>query len=59
MKKDFQGCFITLSSFNKKAIQIAIDKERESIRLIDGTQFIEILIEQFEKIIESSSMTAR
>lgn len=53
LKKDYQGCFITLSTFNKKAVQSATDKEREPIRLIDGTQFIEIFIEQYEKIIES------
>lgn len=53
LKKDYQGCFITLSTFNKKAIESAIDKEREPIRLIDGAQFIEIFIEQYEKVIEA------
>ena len=52
LKKDFQGCFITLSTFNKKAIESALDKERETIQLIDGTRFTEIFIEQYEKIIE-------
>ena len=51
MKKDFQGCFITLSTFNKKAIESAQDKERETIQLIDGTRFTEIFIEQYDKII--------
>lgn len=53
LKKDFQGCFITLSKFNKKAISSANDKEREPIKLIDGFRFIEIFIEQYDKIIES------
>lgn len=53
LKKDFQGCFITLSSFNKKAIESATDKEREQIQLIDGNRFTEIFIEQYEKIIDA------
>jgi restriction system protein len=53
LKKDFQGCFITLSSFNKKAIESASDKEREEIQLIDGNRFTEVFIEQYEKIIEA------
>ena len=53
LKKDFQGCFITLSSFNKKAIESANDKERENIQLIDGSRFTEIFIEQYEKIIDT------
>ncbi len=53
LKKDYQGCFITLSSFNKKAIDSAQDKQRETIQLIDGIRFTEIFIEQYEKIIES------
>jgi restriction system protein len=53
LKKDFQGCFVTLSSFNKKAIESATDKDREQIQLIDGNRFTEIFIEQYEKIIES------
>jgi restriction system protein len=53
LKKDFQGCFISLSSFNKKAIESATDKEREQIQLIDGNRFTEIFIEQYEKIIDS------
>lgn len=53
LKKDFQGCFITLSSFNKKAVESATDKEREQIQLIDGNRFTEIFIEQYEKIIEA------
>ncbi len=53
LKKDFQGCFLTLSSFNKKAIESAADKEREQIQLIDGNRFTEIFIEQYEKIIDA------
>jgi restriction system protein len=52
LKKDFQGCFITLSTFNKKAVHSAMDKEREQIQLIDGTRFTEIFIEQYDKIID-------
>jgi restriction system protein len=53
LKKDFQGCFLTLSSFNKKAIESASDKERSEIQLIDGMRFTEIFIEQYEKIIDA------
>jgi restriction endonuclease Mrr len=53
LKKDFQGCFISLSTFNKKAIGNATDKQREQIQLIDGRRFTEIFIEQYEKIIDS------
>jgi len=52
LKKDYQGCFITLSTFNKKAVNSAMDKEREQIQLIDGTRFTEIFIEQYDKIID-------
>jgi restriction system protein len=53
LKKDYQGCFITLSTFNRKAIESAQDKERETIQLIDGTRFTDIFIEQYDKIIGS------
>jgi restriction system protein len=53
LKKDYQGCFITLSTFNKKAVDSANDKEREPIQLIDGTRFTEIFIEQYDKIIDA------
>jgi restriction system protein len=52
LKKDYQGCFITLSTFNKKAKDSATDKDREQIQLIDGNRFIEIFIEQYDKIID-------
>ncbi|MFZ6664097.1 restriction endonuclease [Peijinzhouia sedimentorum] len=53
LKKDYQGCFVTLSKFNKKASESANDKERESINLIDGEQLIEIFIEKYDKVIDS------
>lgn len=53
LKKDYQGCFITLSQFNKKAKQSAEDKDRTPIQLIDGRRFIEIFIEQYEKIMDA------
>jgi len=53
LKKDFQGCFVTLSTFNKKAVESANDKEREQIQLIDGSRFTEIFVEQYDKIMEA------
>ncbi len=53
LKKGFQGCFITLSRFNKKATESATDEDREPIQLIDGVRFIEIFIEQHDKIMEA------
>ena len=53
LNENFQGCFITLSTFNRKAIENAVDKDRKKIQLIDGKIFIEIFIEQYEKIIDS------
>lgn len=53
LKKDYQGCFITLTRFNKKASASANDREREPIKLIDGIRFIEIFIEQYDKVINS------
>jgi restriction system protein len=53
LKMGYQGCFITLSTFNKKAIENASDKERQPIQLIDGTRFTEIFIEQYDKIIDA------
>jgi len=50
LKKGYKGCFITLSSFNKKAKESATDSEREPIQLIDGPRFIEIFVEQYDKI---------
>jgi restriction system protein len=53
LKMGYQGCFITLSTFNKKAIENATDKERKPIQLIDGARFTEIFIEQYDKIIDA------
>lgn len=52
LKRDFQGCFITLSKFQKKAVESASDKERDPIQLIDGTKFIELFIQQYDYIID-------
>ena len=49
---DFQGCFITLSKFVKKAKESAADKERDPIQLIDGVKFIELFIQQYDDIID-------
>jgi restriction system protein len=53
LKKDFQGCFITLSSFDRKAISSAADSDRIQIQLVDGKKFIEIFIEQYDKIMDA------
>ncbi|MCU4190202.1 restriction endonuclease [Flavobacterium sp. HXWNR29] len=51
MKKDYQGCFITLSKFDKKAIENAQDKDKVAINLIDGNKLIDIFIRQYDEII--------
>lgn len=53
LKKDYQGAFITLSKFQKKAIESANDPEKTPIKIINGNQFIDVFIEQYEKIIEA------
>jgi len=53
LKRDYQGCFITLSRFNKKAVESATDPEKVLIKLINGRQFIDIFIEQYEKITDA------
>lgn len=52
LKRDFQGTFITLSSFQKKALESATDPNRVPINLINGNQFIDIFIEQYDKVID-------
>jgi restriction system protein len=52
LKTGHQGCFLTLSSFQKKAIESAADPEKTSISLIDGRRFIEIFTEQYEKVMD-------
>ena len=56
LKKDHQGCFITLSRFAKKAIDSANDPNKVPISLINGNQFIDIFIEQYDKILEAISL---
>ena len=51
MKEDFQGCFITLSKFQKKAIESSSKTGYKNIQLIDGVKFIELFIQQYEEII--------
>lgn len=53
MKKDFQGCFITLSDFQKKAIENASDPNKVLITLIDGKKLIDIFINQYDEIISA------
>ena len=51
LKEDFQGCFITLSKFQKKAIESSSKNGYKNIQLIDGVKFIELFIQQYEEII--------
>ena len=46
LKEDFQGCFITLSKFQKKAIESSSKNGYKNIQLIDGVKFIELFIQQ-------------
>ena len=50
MKKDFQGCFITLSDFHKKAIENANDQNKVPITLINGKKLIDIFIDKYDDI---------
>lgn len=52
LKRDYQGTFITLSSFQKKALVSANDPNRVPINLINGNQFIDIFIEQYDKVMD-------
>jgi restriction system protein len=52
LKQDFQGCFITLSKFQKKAIESSNKEGYKGIQLIDGNKFIELFINQYEEIID-------
>jgi restriction system protein len=51
MKRDFQGCFITLSDFHQKAIENANDTDKVPITLINGKKLIDIFIEDYDEII--------
>jgi len=53
LKRDYQGCFISLSKFAAKAYKSASDPEKTPINIIDGEKFVDIFIEQYEKIIEA------
>ena len=53
LKNGFQGCFITLSDFNKKAIVSASDPEKTLVKLINGKLFVELFIEHYDDIIKS------
>ena len=53
MKRDFQGCFVTLSDFSRKALENASDPHKIPITLIDGKKLIDIFINQYDAIIAS------
>jgi restriction system protein len=50
LDRDQEGCFITLSTYAKSAKEAAEDPNKKPIRLIDGSKFIEIFTEQYEKV---------
>lgn len=52
LKNGYQGTFITLSSFSKKAVESASSPNYQPINLIDGKQLIEVFIEQFDKVMQ-------
>lgn len=52
LKQDYQGCFITLSKFQKKAVESSSKQGYKGIQLIDGNKFIEIFIQQYDEIID-------
>lgn len=52
IKQGYQGTFITLSAFSRKAIESASNLNFQPINLIDGKQLIEVFIEQFDKVIQ-------
>lgn len=52
LKENFQGCFITLSKFQKKAIDGSSKQGYKNIQLIDGVKFIELFINQYDEIID-------
>lgn len=53
MKKDYQGCFITLSDFQQKAVENATDESKIPITLINGNKLIDIFINQYDEIISA------
>ncbi len=52
LKRDYQGTFITLSHFAKNAIQGANDPHMEPIKLINGKQFVDLFVLQYDEIIK-------
>lgn len=52
LKNGYQGTFITLSSFSRKAVESASSPNFQPINLIDGKQLIEVFIEQFDKVMQ-------
>lgn len=52
LKRDRQGCFITLSDFQKKARASANDPDKVPVNLINGRQFVEIMTEQYDRIVD-------
>jgi len=48
--RDAQGVFITTSDFQKKAFDIARDPDFPRIGLIDGSQFVDLLVEHWDSI---------
>lgn len=52
LKQDYQGCFITLSKFQKKAVESSSKQGYKGIQLIDGDKFIELFILQYEVIMD-------
>ena len=52
LKRDYQGTFITLSHFAKGAIEGANDSEMEPIKLINGKQFVDLFVLQYDEIMK-------
>jgi len=48
--RDAQGVFITTSDFQAKAFDIARDPDFPRIGLIDGSQFVDLLVEHWDSI---------
>ncbi|UTW61671.1 restriction endonuclease [bacterium SCSIO 12741] len=52
LKRDFQGTFITLSNFAPKAIEGANNPAMETINLINGKQFVDLFILQYDDVMK-------
>ena len=52
MKRDCQGCFITLSDFSNAARQSAEDAALRPVNLINGRQFVELFVQHYDLILE-------